>query len=180
MSRVGKMPIKLPAGTQAKIENGQVVVKGPKGELKQATHPQVNINIAGEEITVTVKDEENKKQRALWGLYRNLINNMVLGVTAGFSKKLEIKGVGYRAQVSGQKLILNLGFSHQVDFPLPTGISAAVEGNFITISGIDKQLVGELSAQLRRLRLPEPYKGKGIKYDDEVIRRKAGKTAASK
>ncbi|MFA4943014.1 MAG: 50S ribosomal protein L6, partial [Patescibacteria group bacterium] len=120
------------------------------------------------------------KQCALWGLYRNLINNMVIGVNEGFTRKLEFKGVGYKAQVAGNKLIMNLGYSHPIDFMLPEGITASTEGNFITISGIDKQLVGEKAAQLRRLRLPEPYKGKGIKYDDEVIRRKAGKTAASK
>jgi len=180
MSRVGKLPIKLDAKTQVKIEAGQIVVKGPKGELKQAMHPHVSVNITPEEVTVAIKDATDKKQCALWGLYRNLINNMVIGVNEGFSKKLEIKGVGYKAQVAGNKLIMNLGYSHPIDFMLPTGITAAVEGNFITISGIDKQLVGEKAAQLRSLRLPEPYKGKGVKYDDEVIRRKAGKTAASK
>jgi len=180
MSRVGKLPIKLAANTQAKIEAGQIVVKGPKGELKQALHPNVMINITPEEVNVTIKDASDKKQCAFWGLYRNLINNMVLGVNEGFSKKLEIKGVGYKAQVVGNKLVMNLGYSHPIDFILPSGITAAVDGNFITLSGIDKQLVGEKAAQLRRLRLPEPYKGKGVKYDDEVIRRKAGKTAASK
>ena len=180
MSRVGKLPIKLAANTQVKIENGQIVVKGPKGELKQAMHPQVMINITPEEVKVTVKDATDKKQCALWGLYRNLINNMVLGVNEGFSKKLEFKGVGYKAQVGGNKVVMSLGYSHTIDFMLPAGITAAVEGNFITLSGIDKQLVGEKAAQLRRLRLPEPYKGKCIKYDEEVIRRKAGKTAASK
>ncbi len=173
MSRVGKLPIKLNANTQVKIEAGQIVVAGPKGELKQAMHPHVMVNI-------TIKDASDKKQCALWGLYRNLINNMVIGVNTGFSKKLEIKGVGYKAQVTGNKLVMNLGYSHPIDFMLPAGITAVVEGNFITISGIDKQLVGEKAAQLRRLRLPEPYKGKGVKYDTEVIRRKAGKTAASK
>jgi len=180
MSRVGKLPIKLAANTQVKIENGQIVVKGPKGELKQAMHPQVMINITPEEVKVTVKDATDKKQCALWGLYRNLINNMVIGVNEGFSKKLEIKGVGYKALATGNKLVMNLGYSHPIDFMLPAGIVAVVEGNFITISGIDKQLVGEKAAQLRRLRLPEPYKGKGVKYDTEVVRRKAGKTAASK
>jgi large subunit ribosomal protein L6 len=180
MSRVGKLPIKLAANTQVKVEGGQIVVKGPKGELKQALHPQVMVNVTPEEVTVTIKDTSDKKQCALWGLYRNLINNMVLGVNTGFSRKLEFKGVGYKAQVSGQKLVMSLGYSHNIDFMLPAGITATVEGNFITLSGIDKQLVGEKAAQLRRLRLPEPYKGKGIKYDDEVIRRKAGKTAASK
>jgi len=180
MSRVGKLPIKLDASTQVKIEAEQIVVKGPKGELKQAMHPHVMVNITPEEVNVTIKDVSDKKQCALWGLYRNLINNMVIGVNTGFSKKLEIKGVGYKAQATGNKLVMNLGYSHPIDFMLPAGITAVVEGNFITISGIDKQLVGEEAAQLRRLRLPEPYKGKGVKYDTEVIRRKAGKTAASK
>lgn len=180
MSRVGKLPIKLDAKTQVKIEAGQIVVKGPKGELKQAMHPHVMVNVTPEEVNVTIKDASDKKQCALWGLYRNLINNMVIGVNEGFSKKLEIKGVGYKALATGNKLVMNLGYSHPIDFMLPTGITAVVEGNFITISGIDKQLVGEKAAQLRRLRLPEPYKGKGVKYDTEVVRRKAGKTAASK
>ncbi|PIT94409.1 50S ribosomal protein L6 [Candidatus Falkowbacteria bacterium CG10_big_fil_rev_8_21_14_0_10_39_9] len=180
MSRVGKLPIKLNVNTQVKIEAGQIVVTGPKGELKQAIHPHVMVNITPEEVNVTIKDVSEKKQCALWGLYRNLINNMVIGVNEGFSKKLEIKGVGYKALATGNKLVMNLGYSHPIDFMLPAGIVAVVEGNFITISGIDKQLVGEKAAQLRRLRLPEPYKGKGVKYDTEVVRRKAGKTAASK
>ena len=180
MSIVGKLPIKLNVNTQVKIEAGQIVVTGPKGELKQAIHPHVMVNITPEEVNVTIKDVSEKKQCALWGLYRNLINNMVIGVNEGFSKKLEIKGVGYKALATGNKLVMNLGYSHPIDFMLPAGIVAVVEGNFITISGIDKQLVGEKAAQLRRLRLPEPYKGKGVKYDTEVVRRKAGKTAASK
>ena len=180
MSRIGKAPVIIPAGTQVMLNNGWVVVKGPKGELKQKIHPDVKVEIDGQEAKVTVSDPENRKIRSLWGLFRNLINNMVVGVNSGFEKKLEIKGVGYRAQVSGSKLILNLGFSHPVDFPLPAGISATVEGNFITIMGIDKQLVGEMAAQLRKIRKPEPYKGKGVRYTDEIVRRKAGKTAASK
>lgn len=180
MSRIGKSPISLPSGTQARIENNFIIVKGSKGELKQELHSAVDINIAEKEITVTCKNATDKKSRSLWGLYRKLIDNMVIGVNSGFEKKLEFKGVGYRAQAAGQKIVLNLGFSHPIDFALPTGITAVTEGNFITISGIDKKLVGEIASQIRRLRLPEPYKGKGIKYVDEVIRRKAGKTAASK
>jgi len=151
MSRVGKLPIKLNVNTQVKIEAGQIVVTGPKGELKQAIHPHVMVNITPEEVNVTIKDVSEKKQCALWGLYRNLINNMVIGVNEGFSKKLEIKGVGYKALATGNKLVMNLGYSHPIDFMLPAGIVAVVEGNFITISGIDKQLVGEKAAQLRRL-----------------------------
>lgn len=180
MSRVGKAPIKVPANVEVKISGKNITVKGPKGELKLALRSEVLVSVVDNNIIVDVNDKENVKVRAFWGLFRNLINNMVIGVTDGFFKKMEIKGVGYRAQVNGQKLLLNLGFSHQVDFPLPVGITALVEGNFLTISGFDKQVVGEISAQIRKLRKPEPYKGKGIRYIDEVVRRKAGKTAASK
>ncbi len=178
MSRLGKLPITIPSGTQVNLSNGSISVKGPKGELKQKIDNKVKVEIKDSEIIVSVSDKENKEQRAMWGLFRALINNMIIGVNSGFEKKLEIKGVGYKAMVNGNKLILNLGFSHPVDFLLPAGISASVEANTITISGFDKQLVGELSAQIRKLRKPEPYKGKGIKYSDEVIRRKAGKTAS--
>ncbi|HNX10869.1 MAG TPA: 50S ribosomal protein L6 [bacterium] len=180
MSRLGKLPIELVAGVNLTLSGSLVKVKGPKGELSFELPKKVSLEITEKEAIVKVEDAEDVKQRALWGLCRNLINNMVLGVTVGFEKKMEIKGVGYRTQVSGQKLTLNLGFSHPIEFPLPAGISAVSDGNFLTIQGIDKQAVGEVAAQIRRLRLPEPYKGKGIKYIDEVIRRKAGKTAASK
>ncbi len=180
MSRVGKSPIVIPANVQVKFDKKSITVTGPKGELKLALLKEVLISVNENVLTVDVTDKENVKVKALWGLFRNLINNMVIGVTTGFEKKMEIKGVGYRAQVNGQKILLNLGFSHPIDFPLPTGISAVAEGNFITILGADKQAVGEVAAQIRRLRKPEPYKGKGIRYIDEVIRRKAGKTAASK
>ncbi len=178
MSRLGKLPIELSEGTQAKIEHDFIVVKGPKGELKEKLHQLVKIDIGAKEIKVTVDNSSNKNERALWGLYRSLINNMAVGVTEGYEKKLEINGVGYRAEVSNKKLILNVGFSRPVDFNLPDGIDVKVEGNIITISGIDKQLVGDTAAQIRKTRKPEPYKGKGIKYVDEVIRRKVGKKAA--
>ena len=178
MSRLGKLPVKIAPGVSARVEDGFIVVKGAKGELKQKTHPDVNIEIGSEEIKVSINNQNDGKEKALWGLYRNLINNMVIGVSTGFEKKLEIKGVGYRAAVSGSSLLLNLGFSHQIDFKLPQGITAAVEGNFITILGADKQAVGETAAQIRRLRKPEPYKGKGVKYVDEILRRKAGKAAS--
>jgi len=178
MSRLGKLPIKIPAGTQIKFENGLLTVKGAKGELKREIHKLVKLEITENEIIVSVKNQEEKNERSLWGLFRTLISNMVVGVNDGFSKKLEVNGVGYRAAVSGNKLNLNLGFSHPIEFLLPDGISAVVEGNVVTISGSDKQMVGEISAQIRRLRKPEPYKGKGIKYSDEVIRRKEGKTAS--
>ncbi len=178
MSRLGKKPIPLPDGTQAKIENDFIIIKGPKGELKQKLHEKVKVKINDSEIEVSVEKPEIKKQRALWGLFRSLINNMVTGVNEGFEKKLEINGVGYKASISGQKLTLHVGYSHPVDYMLPEGIKGQVEGNIITISGIDKQLVGEIAAQIRKIRKPEPYKGKGIKYIDEIIRRKVGKAAA--
>jgi large subunit ribosomal protein L6 len=177
MSRIGKLPIELPKGTEAKLDGLFVVVKGPKGELKEKIHPNVNIEIVDNIINVKVVDETYGRDKALWGLFRNLINNMVIGVNGGFEKKLEINGVGYRAAIAGSKLTLNLGFSHPIEFVLPAGISGQVAGNVITLNGIDKQLLGETAANIRKFREPEPYKGKGIKYADETIRRKAGKTA---
>jgi large subunit ribosomal protein L6 len=177
MSRVGKQPIKLPAGTSARLEAGFVVVKGPKGELKEKLNDLVKLEIKQDEVIVSVAREEVKKERALWGLFRSLVNNMVVGVNKPFEKKLEINGVGFKAAVSGNKLTLNVGFSHPVVFVLPEGISAAVNANTITLNGINKYLLGETAARIRRIKKPEPYKGKGIKYADEVIRRKAGKTA---
>lgn len=177
MSRLGKLPVVIPEGTQATIADGFITVKGPKGELKQALHKLAKVEIKDNEIIVTVKDASNKKEKAFWGLYRSLINNMVIGVTEGFEKKLEVIGVGYRVALSGQKLTLNVGYSHPVEFELPKGITGAVEANQVTISGFDKQLVGETAARIRKVRKPEPYKGKGIKYIDEVVRRKEGKTA---
>ena len=177
MSRLGKLPIEIPEGTQAKIEDGFIIVKGPKGELREKLNDLTKVKIKDKEIIVSVDNPENKKQRAMWGLYRSLINNMVIGVNEGFSKQLEINGVGYRATLSGKKLVLNVGYSHPVEYNLPEGITGTVEGNIITINGIDKQLVGEVASQIRKKRKPEPYKGKGIKYVDEIIRRKVGKAA---
>lgn len=177
MSRIGKLPIELPKGTQAKLDGDFIVVKGPKGELKEKIHPNVKIEIEDQLIKVFVPNETIGREKALWGLFRNLINNLVIGVNNGFEKKLEINGVGYRAATAGNKLTLNLGFSHPIIFDLPEGISTQVAGNIITLSGINKQLLGEVAAGIRKLRKPEPYKGKGIKYIDEIIRRKAGKTA---
>ncbi len=178
MSRIGKLPIELASGTQAKIENGFLVVTGAKGELKRELHELVKVSLKDNQIWVEVEDTQDKKQRSFWGLYRSLINNMVKGVEEGFEKKLEINGVGYGASMSGNKLTLKVGFSHPVEYNLPEGVSASVEGNVITLSGIDKQLVGEVASQIRRIKKPEPYKGKGIKYQDEVIRRKEGKTSS--
>ncbi len=179
MSRLGKLPIKIPAGTQVNIDKNFITVKGPKGQLKREINKAVKVEMNGsDEIIVSVEDVNDKKQKSLWGLFRTLINNMVVGVNSGYEKKMEIKGVGYKVAVNGNKINLNLGFSHPVVFSLPDGISALAEGNFLTIVGHDKQLVGELAAQIRRLRKPEPYKGKGIRYVDEVVRRKVGKAAA--
>jgi large subunit ribosomal protein L6 len=178
MSRLGKFPIKLEGGAKAQMEDNFIIVHGPKGELKQAKHDAISFEISDTEIKINIKDFNNKKEKALWGLYRSLIKNMVEGVTHGFEKKLEINGVGYKAAISGNKLTLNLGFSHPVVFILPAGVNGKVENNVITLSGIDKQLIGEVTANIRKIRKPEPYKGKGIKYSDEIIRRKEGKTAS--
>lgn len=178
MSRLGKLPIQLTTGMEAKISEGFIVIKNSKGELKQKMHDLVKIDIAGDVIKVSVKDKTDKKQKALWGLYYSLIRNMVEGLSGGFQKKLEVIGVGYRMSLSGKKLTLNLGFSHPVIFAIPDGINAQVDANTITLSGADKQLVGETAALIRKIRKPEPYKGKGIKYSDEIIRRKEGKAAA--
>ena len=178
MSRLGKLPIELPIGTQAKIEKDFIIVNGPKGELKEKIHSLVKVDINDNKILVSIKNIEDKKEKSFWGLYRSLINNMVIGVNEGFEKKLEINGVGYRASISEKKLILNVGYSHPVEYNLPENIAVNVEGNVLAVSGINKQCVGEVAAQIRKIRQPEPYKGKGIKYIDEVIRRKVGKAAA--
>lgn len=179
MSRVGKKQIIIPGGVEVKIDGRNVSVKGPKGTLDFTMHPVATAMIAEEggvkTINIAVEKENDVKQRALWGLTTRLISNMIEGVAKGYEKKLEINGVGFRAAVSGNKLKLEVGFSHPVEYVLPAGIAATVEKNLITISGFDKQLVGEAAAQIRRIKKPEPYKGKGIKYTDEVVRRKTGK-----
>jgi large subunit ribosomal protein L6 len=177
MSRLGKLPIKIPDKVEAKISDDFLIIKGPKGELKQKIHQSIALELDSNEIKVNIKSPVNKKENALWGLFWNLIKNMVIGVVDGYEKKLEIIGVGFKASTSGNKIMLSLGFSHPVEFILPAGINAQVAANVITISGIDKQLVGETAARIRRLKKPEPYKGKGIKYSDEVILRKEGKAA---
>lgn len=175
MSRIGKLPIPIPAGVTVNVTGQTVAVKGPKGELSQTLHERVTAVVDGQTLRVDVRQPDNQSDRALWGLSRVLLANMVIGVTQGFQKQLEINGVGFRAQASGQTLTLNLGFSHPVTFVVPEGVTAKVEKNVITISGSNKQMVGETAAKIRSLKKPEPYKGKGIKYSDEVIRRKAGK-----
>jgi len=176
MSRIGKVPVKLPKGVKVTFANDVMTVEGPKGKLTQKYHPVITFENKGEEIIVSRSSEE-KQIKAFHGLYRNLLNNMVKGVSEGFSKTLVITGVGYRAEVQGKLLVMNLGFSTEIFVGIPTGITITAEGGTkVVVSGIDKQRVGELAAQIRKLRPPEPYKGKGIRYEDEQIRRKVGKS----
>ena len=176
MSRIGRMPIAVPAGVTVDIaENNKVTVKGPKGTLERALAPEMEITLEGNEITVK-RPNDLKRNRALHGLTRTLLNNMVVGVTDGYKKTLEVNGVGYRAQKQGKKLVLSLGYSHPVEMEDPEGLTTTVEDNKIIVEGIDKEKVGQYAAEIRSTRAPEPYKGKGIKYDYEVIRRKVGKT----
>ena len=177
MSRIGRMPIAIPAGVTVDIaENNQVTVKGPKGTLSRVLPAEMSITKEGEEVKVS-RPNDLKKMKSLHGLTRTLIQNMIIGVTEGYQKKLEVNGVGYRAAKQGKKLTLFLGYSHPVEMEDPEGIEVTVEGqNLIIVSGIDKEKVGQYAAEIREKRAPEPYKGKGIKYQDEVIRRKVGKT----
>jgi len=176
MSRIGRMPIAVPAGVTVTIaENNEVTVKGPKGELSRVFAPEMEIKLEGAELTVS-RPNDLKRNKSLHGLSRTLLNNMVIGVTEGFTKELEVNGVGYRASKSGKVLTLNLGYSHPVEMTDPEGLESKVDGNKIIISGIDKEKVGQYAAEIRSKRSPEPYKGKGIKYATEVIRRKVGKT----
>lgn len=178
MSRIGKKPIEIPAGVEVRVEGDLVQVKGPRGQLVQKLHPFVAAAVKDKQILISVSNPEDGRQNALWGLFRSLVSNMVAGVVSGFEKKLEINGIGYKASASGRKLTLNVGFSHPIEFELPEGITCQVEKNLITVAGNDKQLVGEVAANIRKIRKPEPYKGKGIKYADEVLRHKVGKAAA--
>ena len=176
MSRIGRMPIEIPQGVDVKLDAGVMTVKGPKGTLQRALHPEMLVKVEGNQITVT-RPSEVKFHKSLHGLTRTLINNMIVGVTEGYSKTLEVNGVGYRAQMQGKKLVLNLGYSHPVEFDEVPGITIEVPNpNQIIVSGYDKQAVGQMAAVIREKRLPEPYKGKGIKYSDETIIRKEGKT----
>ena len=176
MSRIGRLPVAIPAGVTVEIaENNKVTVKGPKGTLERELPTEMSIKLEGEEVVVT-RPNDLKKMKSLHGLTRTLIHNMVVGVRAGYEKTLEVNGVGYRASKSGNKLTLNLGYSHPVEMSDPEGLEAVVDGNKIIVKGIDKEKVGQYAAEIRDKRRPEPYKGKGIKYADEVIRRKVGKT----
>ncbi len=179
MSRIGKLPINVPSGVTVTVKDGEVLVKGPKGELATPVYPLLKYDVAGNLVTITRVDD-SREARAQHGLRRTLLANCVTGVTAGFSKTLEVIGVGYKVGVKGSQVELALGFSHPVVIDLPKGISASVEGQKLTLSGIDKVLVGETAAKIRRLRKPEPYKGKGIKYENEHIRRKVGKSGTKK
>ena len=175
MSRIGRLPIDIPSGVTITVEGNQVAVKGPKGELSLAVASPIEVKVEENQVLVSRPDDE-RESRALHGLTRTLINNDIIGVTQGYSKGLEVVGTGYRVQQKGQGLEFALGYSHPVSVEPPTGITFAVEGNTkLTVSGIDKQAVGECAANIRKLRLPEPYKGKGVRYAGEVIRRKAGK-----
>ncbi len=179
MSRIGKLPIALPSGVTITVDPTVVTVTGPKGTLSQATLAGIEVSIEGSEVTVTRENDE-AQNRAKHGLMRSLINNMVLGVSQGFSKQLELNGVGYRVAPAGNGLKFNIGFSHDVNYALPQGVTATVEQNIITVSGISKQQVGQVAAEIRSLKKPEPYKGKGIKYVGERIIRKSGKSGKEK
>jgi large subunit ribosomal protein L6 len=176
MSRIGKIPVKVPKGVKVTFADERMTVEGPKGKLSQKFHSVISFEDRGEEIIVSRANEE-KQTKAFHGLYRNLLNNMVTGVSAGFSKTLMITGVGYRAEVQGNLLVMSLGYSSDIYVGIPEGISVTADaGGKVTVSGIDKQRVGELASQIRKLRQPEPYKGKGIRYENEKIRRKVGKS----
>jgi large subunit ribosomal protein L6 len=175
MSRIGKKPIAIPEGATVKIDGQLVSVKGPKGELSFEVHSHVKIDFKDNIISLTIADIENKKDKALWGTMRQRVANIIEGVTEGFSKQLEINGVGYKAEQKGDIIVLSVGYSHPVEFEVPKEVSAKIEKNVITLESIDKVMLGEVAARIRKVRKPEPYKGKGIKYMDEVIRRKAGK-----
>lgn len=179
MSRIGKQPVAIPKGVEVKVGATAVDIKGPKGTLTMPMHPLVACAVDGDKVVLTRVDESRTASEQ-HGLRRTLVNNAVVGVTKGFEKSLEIIGVGYKVQVAGKKVVLTVGYSHPVEFALPAGVEAKADGNKLTLSGIDKELVGETAARIRRVRPPEPFKGKGIKYADEVVRRKAGKSGGKK
>ena len=179
MSRIGKLPIPIPSGVTITVDESTITVNGSKGSLSQFTMPGITVKQVESEVLVTRVNDE-PKIRAKHGLMRALVNNMIVGVSTGFSKKLEINGVGYRVAAQGANLKLNLGFSHDVIFKMPAGVTAAIEGTNITVTGISKQQVGQVAAEIRALKKPEPYKGKGIKYEGERIIRKSGKSGKEK
>jgi len=174
MSRIGKKPILIPENVEVKVEKEKVSVKGPKGELTREIRPEIKVEVENKQIKVSPA-KETKQTGAFWGLTQALISNMVEGVAKGFEKKLEIQGIGFRAELAGEELILNVGFSHPVKMKIPEGINILIEKNIITVSGINKELVGQVAANIRKVKKPEPYKGKGIRYLGEQVRRKVGK-----
>lgn len=176
MSRIGKVPIVIPSGVTAEMKDNTLVVRGSKGELTCDVLPGINVEIKDNEIIVTRENDE-KKVRSFHGLQRSLFANMITGVSEGFKKILEVQGVGFKSSISGMNLKLSLGFSHDIEFPIPSDVTVTAEKNVITVEGIDKQRVGQVAAQIREFKKPEPYKGKGIRYQDEYVIRKAGKTA---
>lgn len=179
MSRIGKQLITIPAGVEVRVEQGKVTVKGPKGTLQRVFHPSVTVLIEGTTARVSVPQTEDGTQRALWGTHAAHLKNMVEGVVKGFEKKLEVNGVGFRVAMQGKDLKLEIGFSHPVIFKMPAEVVAVVEKNVITLNSADIEILGKTAAEIRALKKPEPYKGKGIKYLDEVLRRKAGKSATA-
>ena len=179
MSRIGKQIISIPAGVTVNMTDASIEVKGPKGTLVRQLNDKVKIKMADNTLTVDVENKEDKKERSLWGTFGAHLNNMILGVTEGFKKELEINGVGYKVAMQGKDLKLEVGFSHPVIFKIPDSVVAKVEKNVITLESYDKEMLGSIAAEIRSVRKPEPYKGKGIKYMEEIIRRKAGKTAAN-
>lgn len=174
MSRIGKKPIQIPKNVEIKIEDQKVLVKGPKGELQREVRPEIKIEIKEGRVLVSPQ-KETKKTKAFWGLTRTLLFNIIKGVTEGYEKRLEIQGLGYKAILEGEDLLLQIGFSHPVKIIKPEGIKFSIEKNIITVSGINKELVGQIAAKIRKIKPPEPYKGKGIRYLGEEVRRKAGK-----
>jgi large subunit ribosomal protein L6 len=178
MSRIAKLPIPIPAGTTITFVDGIFSVKGPKGELSRPFKQDVVVLLDAESVTLKPKNDKDIFSRALWGTYASHVKNMITGVNTGYSRKLILEGVGFKSEVKGTDLILALGFSHGVTVPVPQGLTVAAEKNNITVSGIDKEAVGQFTAKVRAMKKPEPYKGKGFRYDDEVIRRKQGKKAA--
>lgn len=178
MSRIGKKTIELPQGVNVEVKDKEIIVSGPKGKLVRKLNDKVKINIENNIVTVLVVNETEKSERSLWGTFASHIINMVKGVTEGFKRQLEVNGVGYKVAMQGTDVKLDVGFSHPVIFKIPEGIIASIEKNQIKLEGIDKELLGNTAASIRKVRKPEPYKGKGIKYVEEVIRRKEGKTAA--
>lgn len=176
MSRLGKKPVAIPQGTDVKVENGSLIVKGPQGELSKPVHSQVEISVADGNVTIAPKNN-SRLARSLWGTFASHVRNMVTGVNEPYKKVLVLEGVGYRVELSGKTLKLTVGYSHPVEMEVPEGITVEVQKNTITISGADKERVGQFAAEVRAKKKPEPYKGKGLRYSDEVIRRKQGKKA---